>query len=78
MSAVPVRAGWLPRLWRDPRHVSLAVTVALFVAMSVAGGVLYDGFLSPQVFLNLLIDNAFLLIVAVGMTFVILTGGIEM
>ncbi len=78
MSAVPVRAGWLPRLWRDPRHVSLAVTVALFVAMSVAGGVLYDGFLSPQVFLNLLIDNAFLLIVAVGMTFVILTGGIDL
>ena len=78
MSAVPVRAGWLPRLWRDPRHVSLAVTVVLFVAMSVAGGVLYDGFLSPQVFLNLLIDNAFLLIVAVGMTFVILTGGIDL
>ena len=78
MSAVPVRAGWLPQLWRDPRHVSLAVTVALFVAMSVAGGVLYDGFLSPQVFLNLLIDNAFLLIVAVGMTFVILTGGIDL
>ena len=70
MSAVPVRAGWLPQLWRDPRHVSLAVTVALFVAMSVAGGVLYDGFLSPQVFLNLLIDNAFLLIVAVGVHFV--------
>lgn len=42
MSAVPVRAGWLPQLWRDPRHVSLAVTVALFVAMSVAGGVLYE------------------------------------
>src|SRR5690606_28472281 len=34
--------------------------------------------LSPQVFLNLLIDNAFLLIVAVGMTFVILTGGIDL
>ena len=63
---------------REPGLLSLAVTVALFVAMSVAGGVLYDGFLSPQVFLNLLIDNAFLLIVAVGMTFVILTGGIDL
>jgi simple sugar transport system permease protein len=31
-----------------------------------------------QVFLNLLIDNAFLLVVAVGMTFVILTGGIDL
>src|SRR5690606_21063946 len=65
-------------LWRDPRYASLAVTVSLFVAMSVAGGVLYDGFLRPQVFLNLLIDNSFLLIVAVGMTFVILTGGIDL
>ena len=31
-----------------------------------------------QVFLNLLIDNAFLLVVAVGMTFVILSGGIDL
>jgi ribose/xylose/arabinose/galactoside ABC-type transport system permease subunit len=71
-------AGNLLRRLREPGLLSLAVTVALFVAMSAAGGVLYDGFLSPQVFLNLLIDNAFLLIVAVGMTFVILTGGIDL
>jgi len=82
MSAVPLRAmlrpGGLARLWRDPRMVSLAVTIALFLGMSIAGGVLYDGFLRPQVFLNLFIDNGFLLIVAVGMTFVILTGGIDL
>jgi galactofuranose transport system permease protein len=82
MSAVPLRgllqAGGFARLWRDPRYVSLAVTVSLFVAMSIAGGVLYDGFLRPQVFLNLFIDNGFVLIVAVGMTFVILTGGIDL
>jgi ribose/xylose/arabinose/galactoside ABC-type transport system permease subunit len=60
------------------RYVPLAVTIALFIAMAGAGGVLYDGFLSPQVFLNLLIDNAFLCIAAVGMTFVILTGGIDL
>jgi galactofuranose transport system permease protein len=65
-----------PRI--DPRFAPLAVTVSLFVAMAVAGSVLYDGFLAPQVFLNLLIDNAFLCIVAVGMTFVILTGGIDL
>ena len=77
--SMPVaRRGGLLRMLRDPGALSLAVTVALFVAMSAAGGVLYDGFLSPQVFLNLLIDNAFLLIVAVGMTFVILTGGIDL
>jgi len=65
-----------PRI--DPRYVPLAVTVSLFLAMAGTGSVLYDGFLAPQVFLNLLIDNAFLCIVAVGMTFVILTGGIDL
>jgi simple sugar transport system permease protein len=67
-----------PRARIDPRFVPLAVTVALFFAMAGAGSVLYDGFFAPQVFLNLLIDNAFLCIVAVGMTFVILTGGIDL
>ncbi|HET7812159.1 MAG TPA: galactofuranose ABC transporter, permease protein YjfF [Steroidobacteraceae bacterium] len=56
----------------------LAITVALFIAMAVFGGVSYRGFLSLQVFLNLLIDNAFLCVVAVGMTFVILSGGIDL
>jgi simple sugar transport system permease protein len=69
---VPARRGI------DPKHLPLAVTIALFMAMAVAGSVLYTGFLSPQVFLNLLIDNAFLCIVAVGMTFVILSGGIDL
>ena len=32
----------------------------------------------PQVLLSLLIDNAFLIVLAVGMTFVILTGGIDL
>jgi galactofuranose transport system permease protein len=68
----------LAQLVRDPAALSLLATVSLFVAMSLAGGLLYNGFLAPQVFLNLLIDNAFLLVVAVGMTFVILTGGIDL
>ncbi|RYF65241.1 MAG: sugar ABC transporter permease YjfF, partial [Comamonadaceae bacterium] len=53
-------------------------TVSLFVLMATLGSVLYDGFFSAQVFLNLLIDNAFLVVVAVGMTFVILSGGIDL
>ena len=60
------------------RLLPLTITVALFLAMAAFGAIRYDGFLSPQVFLNLLIDNAFLCIVAVGMTFVILTGGIDL
>jgi simple sugar transport system permease protein len=62
----------------DRRLVPLAASVALFLAMLAYGAVSYDAFLSPQVFLNLAIDNAFLLIVAVGMTFVIITGGIDL
>ena len=62
----------------DARLLPLVITVSLFVALAVAGSVRYDNFLAPQVFLNLLVDNAFLCIVAVGMTFVILTGGIDL
>jgi len=60
------------------RLLPLCITVLLFIGMAVFGGIRYDRFLSPQVFLNLLIDNAFLCVVAVGMTFVILSGGIDL
>ena len=69
--------GFLRRA-RAPGTLSLAVTIALFLAVSMAGGIAYEGFLAPQVFLNLLIDNAFLLVVATGLTFVILAGGIDL
>lgn len=68
-----------PRLRRiDPKFVPLLATIALFFAMASFGSFTYSGFFSLQVFLNLLIDNAFLCIVAVGMTFVILSGGIDL
>jgi simple sugar transport system permease protein len=54
------------------------VTVLLFLAMLAIGGAAYPGFLSLQVMSNLLIDNAFLLVIAVGMGFVILSGGIDL
>jgi len=60
------------------RLLPLSITILLFIGMAVFGALRYDGFLSPQVFLNLLIDNAFLCVVAVGMTFVILSGGIDL
>src|SRR5262249_52986569 len=62
----------------DPQALPLAVTIALFVAMFAGGSLAYTGFFAAQVLLNLLIDNAFLLIVAVGLTFVILSGGIDL
>jgi ribose/xylose/arabinose/galactoside ABC-type transport system permease subunit len=72
--AAPARTRWR----FDPKYLPLAVTISLFVAVASFGSLRYDGFFSLQVFLNLLIDNAFLVVVAVGMTFVILTGGIDL
>jgi simple sugar transport system permease protein len=60
------------------KYLPVLVTGCLLAAMFVAGGVRYEGFASGQVILNVFIDNAFLLVVAVGMTFVILTGGIDL
>jgi simple sugar transport system permease protein len=62
----------------NAKYLPLVATVSLFLTMATFGSVSYNGFFSAQVFLNLLIDNAFLVIVAVGMTFVILTGGIDL
>ena len=55
----------------NPKYLPLAATISLFVLVATLGSVFYDGFFSAQVFLNLLIDNAFLIVVAVGMTFVL-------
>ena len=60
------------------QYIPILVTIGLFALLFVAGSFRYTGFFSMQVLLNLLIDNAFLLIVAVGMTFVILSGGIDL
>lgn len=61
----------------DRKLLPMMVTIGLFVAMFAAASLKYRGFFSLQVFLNLFIDNAFLLISAVGVTFVIITGGID-
>lgn len=54
------------------------VTVGLFIFMFASGSFAFPGFFSMQNFLNLLIDNAYLLILGVGMTFVIISGGIDL
>lgn len=60
------------------RYLPVITTAALFVGMFSVGGARYEGFADPQVFLSLLLDNSFLIVLAVGMTFVILTGGIDL
>ena len=62
----------------NPRSLPVVITISLFALLYGFGAITYDNFLSPQVFVNLLIDNAFLLVVAIGMTFVIISGGIDL
>lgn len=59
------------------KNISLLITVVLFVVLFAAGSVRYDNFLSLSTFLNLFNDNAYLIIVSVGITFVLITGGID-
>jgi ribose/xylose/arabinose/galactoside ABC-type transport system permease subunit len=62
----------------NPRLVPMLVTAALLVLLFVLGGIRFEGFASSRVFFNLFTDNAFLAIAAIGMTFVILSGGIDL
>lgn len=59
-------------------YISIYATIALFILLFLIGSVLYDGFLSVQVFSNLFIDNAYLIVVAIGEAVAILTGGIDL
>lgn len=54
------------------------VTVSLFIILYIAGIMNYRGFTHAQVFYNLFIDNAPLIIVTVGVTFTLLIGGIDL
>lgn len=57
----------------------LAITIGLFILMYIAGIIVYGerNFGNLQVFLNLFISNAGLIVAAVGMTIVLITGGID-
>ncbi|MEO3813952.1 galactofuranose ABC transporter, permease protein YjfF [Sphaerisporangium sp. B11E5] len=72
-TTLPIRHPRVPR-----KYVPVLGTACLFVAMFVAGGIRYEGFATGQILLNVLVDNSFLLVIAVGMTFVILAGGIDL
>ena len=60
------------------RNLPILVTLGLFLLMFGAGSVAFIGFFSLQNFLNLFIDNSYLLILAVGMTVDIVSGGIDL
>jgi galactofuranose transport system permease protein len=62
----------------NEKYLPLLATIAVFVALFVAGGFLYNNFMSTLVLGDILADNAFIITAAIGTTFVILSGGIDL
>ncbi|MGZ9234105.1 MAG: ABC transporter permease subunit [Anaerolineales bacterium] len=60
------------------RYGPLVTTIAIFIVVYIIGGQLYPAMQKPQVFFNLFINDSSLLLVSLGMTLVILTGGIDL
>lgn len=60
------------------KYLPLLITITVFAAIFVAGGMMYRNFFSTLVLGNILADNAFIIIAAIGVTFVILSGGIDL
>lgn len=63
------------------RHGSVLPTfaaVAILIALLVGAQIYFGNFITPGNMSALLLDNAYLLVLAVGMTFVIVTAGIDL
>lgn len=56
----------------------LLTTITIFILVYFMGGRMYPAMQKPQVFFNLFINGSSLLIVSIGMTFVILSKGIDL
>ena len=60
------------------QYGSVLLAFVVFLLIYFIGGKLYPAMQKPQVFFNLFINDASLLLVSIGMTMVILTGGIDL
>ena len=59
-------------------NLLLIITIAVFFVMYTSAVIyLKQGFLKPQMFFNILNENASLLVLSCGMTLVMITGGID-
>jgi ribose/xylose/arabinose/galactoside ABC-type transport system permease subunit len=66
------------KLRLNQKNIPILATIAVFLLIYALGSGMYRGFFSLRVFVNLFIDNAFVGVIAVGMTFVIISGGIDL
>lgn len=64
----------------NPKYIMVYATIGIFALMYLFGALLYGGkgFTSLRTFLILFVDNAYIGISAVGMTMVLITGGIDL
>jgi simple sugar transport system permease protein len=60
------------------RYLPLTATIVVFAALFITGGLLYKHFFSFLVLGHILADNAFIITAAIGTTFVIISGGIDL
>jgi ribose/xylose/arabinose/galactoside ABC-type transport system permease subunit len=63
---------------KNRRFIPLVATAVLALTAYGIGAIFLKGLREPQVFLNIFRANSFILISAIGMTFVILTKGIDL
>jgi galactofuranose transport system permease protein len=62
----------------NPKYIPLLATAVVMLGLFGAGSLLYPNFGTPRVIVNLLNDMAFVGVAAVGESFVILSGGIDL
>ncbi|MBR0070360.1 MAG: hypothetical protein IJP97_07680, partial [Synergistaceae bacterium] len=64
----------------NPKYIMVYATIGIFLIVYAFGAFMYGdkGFLTVRTFVNLFIDNAYYGISAVGMTMVLITGGIDL
>ncbi len=64
----------------NPKYLMVLATIGIFLIIYLAGIILYGdkGFSKLRTFMMLFIDNAYVGISAVGMTMVLITGGIDL
>lgn len=80
MTTVPLTSGQRisAGLAAQRRYIPVLGTLVLLVVMFAVGASRYDYFLTGQTIANIFYEQSALLVIAVGMTFVILTGGIDL
>jgi galactofuranose transport system permease protein len=75
-AALPTPRRGIPGLSRQ--HLPLLATIVVWAILYIVACFAFEGFFSTRVFVNFFKNQAFLGITAVGVTFVILSGGIDL